>query len=167
MDITNPIRNTLLQLTDTVNQLSDLAYKQPCLQLSGASIGEHCRHIMELFKELLTGYESGLICYEKRQRDLVLETNKEKAIVEIRMIINSIQLPDKKLVLSFQLDQDQNLDYKIDSNYYRELLYNLEHCVHHMALIRIGIKELTNLNLPDSFGVAASTIKHKNGQCAQ
>ncbi len=167
MDVTNPIRNTLLELTETIEHITELTYKQPCLQLSGATIGQHCRHILELFKELLKGYETGLICYEKRQRDIVLENNKEQAIVEIRMLINSIQIPDKKLVLSFQLDQDQNSDCFLESNYYRELLYNLEHCVHHMALIRIGLKELTNLNLPDSFGVAASTLKYKKSQCAQ
>jgi hypothetical protein len=27
----------------------------------------------------------------------------------------------------------------IESNYFRELLYNLEHCIHHQALIKVAI----------------------------
>jgi hypothetical protein len=27
----------------------------------------------------------------------------------------------------------------IDSNYFRELLYNLEHCIHHQALIKVVV----------------------------
>jgi hypothetical protein len=35
-----------------------------------------------------------------------------------------------------------------------------------MALIRIGINEVADIVLPENFGVASSTVKHKQ-QCAQ
>jgi hypothetical protein len=42
--------------------------------------------------------------------------------------------------------------------------YNIEHVVHHMALVKIGIHEVSPyVILPPDFGVAISTIKyHKN-----
>jgi hypothetical protein len=49
----------------------------------------------------------------------------------------------------------------VSTNYYREVIYNLEHTIHHMALIRVGINELGNIDLPKDFGVAPSTIKYK------
>jgi hypothetical protein len=54
----------------------------------------------------------------------------------------------------------------IPTNYYREVAYNLEHTIHHMALIRVGVNEVSSIVLPDQFGVAYSTIKYKE-QCAQ
>jgi hypothetical protein len=166
MDVTIPIKNTLLLLSDTILQLTREQYQQPCRQLSGGSIGQHCRHVIELFKELLTGYEIGTVNYEKRQRDLILETNLDQAIIQINDILNSIQKPDKNLQLYCNLGQGET-EFELSTNYFRELFYNLEHSVHHMALIRIGIQSLTNLEIPQSFGVAAATIQYRRNQCVQ
>jgi hypothetical protein len=47
----------------------------------------------------------------------------------------------------------------------RELVYNIEHVVHHMALVKIGLKELLpDLDLPDDFGVAVSTIRYQHSE---
>jgi len=167
MDVTIPIKNTLLLLSETIQLLSVNQYQQPCIQLSKSSIGQHCRHVIELYIELLNGYETGNINYEKRQRNLVLETQKDQAIIEIQLILDSIQKPDKNLQLICTVDQEKNEHFQLSTNYLRELIYNLEHTVHHMALIRIGIRELTNLEIPESFGVAAATIQYRRGQCAQ
>jgi len=35
-----------------------------------------------------------------------------------------------------------------------------------MALIRVGLTELTEIVVPDNYGVAAATVKHKKS-CAQ
>jgi hypothetical protein len=50
----------------------------------------------------------------------------------------------------------------IDTNATRELVYNIEHAVHHMAIIKIGVREIaTYIDLPTDFGIAASTIRYK------
>jgi hypothetical protein len=54
----------------------------------------------------------------------------------------------------------------LDSNYYREVMYNLEHTIHHHALIKVGIEHFTSLQLPESFGVAPSTMQYRE-TCAQ
>ena len=55
---------------------------------------------------------------------------------------------------------------KSTTNYYREIAYNLEHTIHHMALIRVGLRELGDIAVDDSYGVASSTLKYRK-QCAQ
>jgi hypothetical protein len=35
-----------------------------------------------------------------------------------------------------------------------------------MALIRVGLAEITQMELPESYGVASATVKHKKS-CAQ
>jgi hypothetical protein len=51
------------------------------------------------------------------------------------------------------------------TNYYREMAYNLEHTIHHMALIRTGINDVSRISVPENFGVAISTMKYRK-QCA-
>ncbi|MEM9648432.1 MAG: hypothetical protein AAF969_08120, partial [Bacteroidota bacterium] len=48
----------------------------------------------------------------------------------------------------------------------REVMYNLEHTIHHHALIKVGIQFFTDIPLPESFGVAPSTLQHRQA-CAQ
>ncbi len=40
-------------------------------------------------------------------------------------------------------------------------MYTLEHTIHHMALLRIAVYAVSTIELPEDFGVAGSTIKHK------
>jgi len=54
---------------------------------------------------------------------------------------------------------------RIKTNALRELAYNIEHAIHHMAIIKIGINEVSPyILLPSAFGVASSTIRHLKKQ---
>ena len=54
----------------------------------------------------------------------------------------------------------------INTSLHRELQYNIEHAVHHLAIIKIGIKSLEDsFKLDDNFGIAASTIRNKKRMC--
>jgi len=48
-----------------------------------------------------------------------------------------------------------------------ELVYNIEHAIHHMAIIRIAVeKELPSIKLDKYFGLACSTIRFRDDLCA-
>ena len=166
MLLKQPIQNVFVQLTETLNQLSDDEYRQPSKILFNASIGQHVRHIIELFLCLENGYEAGVVNYEKRKRDYQIETNKEFAIQLLKDIYHRLDRPNADLVMEAEEYEDSTGMVAIPSNYYREIAYNLEHTIHHMALIRVGINEVSAIELPQDFGVAFSTIKYRQ-QCAQ
>lgn len=44
------IQKTLNELLELIHQLSDEDYTKPCEALSNATIGEHTRHIIEMFQ---------------------------------------------------------------------------------------------------------------------
>jgi hypothetical protein len=166
MMLTQPIQHVFVQLSETLNQLSNEEYTRSIKILMNATIGQHVRHIIELFQCLEKGYNSGLVNYEKRTRDYRIETDKDFAAVLLKDIYTHIEKPNKEIFLEAEDYCDSTETVNIPSNYYREIAYNLEHTIHHMALIRVGINEVSSVVLPDEFGVAYSTIKYRQ-QCAQ
>ena len=66
----------LNSLVHVLMQLPGLkSYAAPCNALSNASIGQHTRHIIELYQCLIAGYITGEIKYDDRKRDLLLEND--------------------------------------------------------------------------------------------
>jgi len=166
MMLKQPIQHVFVQLSETLNQLTNEEYMQPSRILLSATIGQHVRHIIELFQCLEKGYDEGIVNYEKRKRDYQIETNKELAATLLKAVYQNVERPNKEIVLETEDYCDTMEVASISSNYYRELAYNLEHTIHHMALIRVGVNEVSSIELPDEFGVAYSTIKYRK-QCAQ
>ncbi|HTQ28062.1 MAG TPA: hypothetical protein VMI35_08040 [Puia sp.] len=166
MELQKAVNTVFVQLADSLSRLSDEQYRRPCKTLTQNTIGQHVRHIIELFQCLETGYECGVVDYEQRKRDPDIENSKELAVSLLLGIFNGLNRPNKDLRLVASYDELSTTPVIISTNYYREVAYNLEHTIHHMALMRVGINEVSNLSLSDNFGVAASTIKHRK-QCAQ
>jgi len=166
MQLQDAVNNVFVQLSSTLQQLSDEEYTRPCASLFKNTIGQHVRHIIELFQCLENGYDSGTVSYEKRKRDVVIENNKGIAENFLREIHDNLKRPNKDLLLEACYDDVSNEHLSLSTNYYREIAYNLEHTIHHMALIRTGVNEVSTIILPDNFGVATSTIKYRK-QCAQ
>src|ERR1044071_9414957 len=166
MQLQQAVNNIFVQLSDSLNQLSQEEYSQPCKTRFNNTIGQHVRHIIELFQCLDKGYDIGMVNYEKRKRDYRIETEKEIAISLLKEIYRNIEKPNKAITLEAEDYCDEVHVVSIPSNYYRELAYNLEHTIPHMALIRVGVNEVSSVVLPEEFGVAYSTIKYRQ-QCAQ
>lgn len=166
MQLQQAVNNVFVQLSTTLDQLSQDQYIQPCQTLLNATIGQHVRHIIELFQCLENGYHEGLVNYEKRRRDAEIENNKAFATELLSEVHSGLNLPNKTLNLEACYDEQSNHPITIATNFYREIAYNLEHTIHHMALIRVGINEIADINLPAEFGVATSTLKFRK-ECAQ
>jgi len=161
--ILSSINNNLDELIRLLQQLSNEEYSNPCVQLSNSSIGEHTRHIIELFQCLENQYESGVINYDQRQRNSLIQTNTDFAIEKIIAIQNNLDKENKNILLQQRIDGNE---IRTESNYHRELLYNFEHCIHHQALIKVAILQYATITIDENFGVARSTIEYRK-QCAQ
>ena len=166
MPLQQSVRNVFMQLTATLELLSDVQYTHTSNVLSKSSIGQHVRHIIEMFVCLEEGYEQGVVNYEARKRDRQIETERSMAIELLKKIFEGLEKADKALVMEASFDEDSNEPLRFDTNYYREVAYNLEHTIHHMALIKLGIQEVSDIRIPENFGVASSTIKFR-AACAQ
>lgn len=164
--ITESATTVLEQISYILAELSDEQFSTKLAVLSGASIGEHVRHVIEFFQELNLGYDIGCINYDARKRESAIETQRNYAIIKLRDAAANMKTVNKTLRIAYA-DKSSGLECKILTNYERELIYNLEHAVHHIALMKIGVLATTDISLPDDFGVAKSTIAYRQAQCVQ
>ena len=157
-------KTILDQLSDAVQQIRQNDFTRPSSALSQASVGQHVRHTLEFFICLEDGFSAGVVNYDKRAHDKLIECDRSIAIATIARIKDFItgQLTDKQLILEVGYDLREEKFVKIVTNYFRELTYNIEHAVHHMAIMKIGIREVAPYVVysPD-FGVAVSTVRYK------
>ena len=157
----------LNQLADVTRQLSAKEYIYPIERLGNSTLGQHIRHTLEFFICLYEGCRSGVVNYDKRRRDPEIEESPEAALLAINRIQNYIETASQDIRLKLEVNyniQDNNTQV-MESNFDRELAYNIEHAVHHMAILKIGLLEFTpGIELPPGFGVAISTLRHRKGQ---
>jgi uncharacterized damage-inducible protein DinB len=163
--MTQYCKQNLLELKELLQKLSEEQYSRPSEILSGASIGQHLRHVLEFYSCLIESLESGIINYDNRKRSKQVETNPSAAITAIDNIISVLDggLKCVDLTLQGNFGAIGGTIVSIRSSVYRELAYNLEHSIHHQALIKVGLKEQGIERLIGAgFGVAPATIRFKH-----
>lgn len=139
--------------------------------LSGSTIGQHTRHIIEFFSCLLEQSiesETPVISYASRRRDLRIESEPEYALQLVNEICEKLMdlHPDQPCLLDCAEHGQDNL--LVPSTIGRELIYTIEHTIHHLAIVKIALRAtLPTLPLPEHFGVAPSTIRYRQESCAQ
>jgi hypothetical protein len=95
-----------------------------------------------------------MVNYADRKRDMNIGNDPAYALEALDGIENSISRENKALSIIVEKDIDA-----VESNYHRELIYNLEHSIHHQALVKVGLLELEKSDIvSSSFGIAPSTI---------
>ncbi len=181
--------NNLYQLKVLMEVIPGEAYTRKSKWLSGATIGQHIRHILEFYTCLLdcvthpesdgqnhsaksvrsdadqsgSFFEVCVVNYGNRARDTELETWPEKALEAIDFVcarLASIQQKPGAIITEGKYEIESDAKTRISSSFDRELLYNLEHAIHHQALMRVSLLEQNLENLIDeNFGVAPSTIR--------
>lgn len=164
------IMNLLYVVADIFNKMElflqpidNQRYQQPLEIFNGSSLGQHTRHVIEFFQCLIHQCPAGKIDYAKRNRDQRLETETHFAlqgIMEIKQALTKIDFQQPLDLISCYSQQET--DFHLSSTTFeRELVYNIEHAVHHMAMIRIGLQLVApEIILPKDFGVARSTLNH-------
>jgi uncharacterized damage-inducible protein DinB len=163
MTLQDSSENILHQLTGLIDQLSDEDYARPLPALSGSSIGGHVRHIVEFYSCLLKGIETGIVNYDKRPRSKVIENDTAFTVQVLSDMIMRInhKKNDQELQLVMDLSVTNSIS-NINTTFYRELAYNIEHAIHHMAIIKIATQiAYPSISIDRDFGVAYSTLNYQ------
>ncbi len=151
------------RMTYLLNELTDEQYKTDLKILSEANIGQHYRHIIEYFLCLLNA--DTIVDYDNRKRDKTIENSKQTASEKLKEVIAQVKVSDfsKQLSLISNLSEEEDRVIETKTNLQRELLFCIEHAIHHMAQIKAGVyHHYPEVELHESFGLDFSTIRHHN-----
>src|SRR5438128_328016 len=116
MHLQQAIRGVFGQLAGTLEQLTPAQYTYTGKLLSQSSIGQHVRHIIELFVCLEDGYTSGTVNYEKRKRDRRIETDKDLAMGLLNKIAAGLNKDNRSLQMEAAYSDEQELLLQFDTN---------------------------------------------------
>jgi hypothetical protein len=158
--------NQLQTLSSVLHQIKDEDYILPLTTLKGSSIGKHVRHIVEFYKCVLFDITNNTVNYDDRKRNLLLESNVKYTLDFITEIIDTLHtISNNKRLLLTAIYGNENVS--MESSLYRELTYNIEHTVHHLAIISIALPiHFSYINTSKNFGYADSTIQYLKTQNA-
>ena len=162
-------KENLSEIKALLLQLSNAQYTYAAKLLSEATIGQHVRHILEFYQSVLKGVDTKVINYDLRERNLLIESDKDFAIQIINIIhtVLSLDVQDEPFILEGNFSSEPDKQTQIQTTLFRELAYCLEHSIHHQALIKVGLIELNSASFIDeTFGLAPATIRYKK-ICAQ
>lgn len=151
------------QISSYLDKLPNECYAMSLPLLSGNSIGKHFRHILEIIEALALG--SDVVCYDKRERKEIYEQSKEAFLARFEEL--NERLFTREWNVSLQIKHDPAPGHLpvayYTSSYGRELLYNLEHVIHHLALVKLASLSIDHGHcVPERFGIAFSTLYATN-----
>jgi hypothetical protein len=159
----------LEEIKNLLQQLPQNLYTKPKDILSEATIGQHFRHILEFYICLERGVKTGTVSYDERERNVLIETNVVYAMIHIKQLIHFLTLSKNDRSLTMKANYSNVLEEQtiIQTSFYRELAYALDHTVHHLAIIKIALSEETErVEVDKNLGVAPSTVRYRQ-QCVQ
>ena len=167
---TNSSEQALRDLQTVLLQIPNHLYSQSIAVMYSASIGQHVRHIIEFYLCLQEQLNGGRVDYDLRKRNLELERSPKAAVEAIELIcdwlhhIKAHKDINLYLIVNYDCENAKNKE-EVQSSLKRELIFNVEHCIHHSAIIKIALHLLApSIILPAHFGVAPSTVRYQKHQ---
>jgi len=160
-------KSALLEIKNICLILSDEIYAKPSDILTGSSIGQHIRHIIEFYHCLLSQANGSVINYDLRKRNNLIEKSGLSSAQFIDHILDQFEELDSKCdqqSLQFEncLYKSKGKKNRILTSFARELAYCLDHCIHHQYFIKIGLHSVDQKHiLHDEFGIAPLTLMYR------
>jgi uncharacterized damage-inducible protein DinB len=159
------------QAKPLLRDLSASAFRAPHAAAFDASIGQHLRHVIDHYACFLADPGSGTIDYTRRDRRPDLENDPDRAARALEQQRAALQaLAQAGIDLNAAVEIREEADGAdapaAGSTLRRELQFLLSHTVHHYALIGVICRD-TGRPLPDGFGIAPSTLRHRAARQTQ
>lgn len=166
MNCLDQSKELLQQILALLEKMDASSYGEALPLLSGATIGQHFRHIINFYECILTGLEEGNINYSNRDRNTKVETDPAFALSHFKAVLDQFvyQSDDQPISVMGSFSPKTEVDQlPINSSVGRELLYAFDHAVHHLAIVKIGLTNyFPHITLGANLGVAPTTQQFRS-----
>ncbi len=143
--------------------LNDEQYTFVDSQYIQSSIGQHFRHVIDIYMALVMGQGAGHIDYDIRRRGAEVERSRTQAISELEHVkrhitryLNGDGVATASVNIKTEVSITKTHSVTISSPLIRELVFTSSHAVHHYALISV-IAKIQGVELDEFLGVAPAT----------
>ena len=169
-ELVHSVLETLAQGEVLLAQINDDDYTRKLPVAFNASIGGHYRHCLDHFRSLLDSATQGDLNYDHRERGTLIENDRFAALNATRELRAGFENLDpvfllRPLAVTCKTSYATSGSQVSPSTVGREIMYSVAHAVHHYALIGV-MGGIMGLKMPPGFGVAPSTLKHRETQMA-
>ena len=166
-DFINSNIETIDQVIEFIEQLSDVEYQYVAMPYIESSIGQHLRHVIDIYVSVLNSIENkkvDIVDYNNRRRGADVETQQAIGLIELKQLRSRLQNnqdwqleSEIKVLTEISLQSHSNQVFQ--SNLARELCFASTHLTHHLALMAV-IAKLNGKKVCSSVGVAPSTATY-------
>lgn len=164
---------------ELLNSLSDKQYQCVVSDYVSSSIGQHFRHILDMYHAVLQAMKllptaqpakQPLLDYDQRRRGARVETDRSAAITELQLIRRQLERHcqsafDATIQIKTEVSLDHSQCITLQSTLARELIFTSAHAIHHYALIKV-IAKLQGVELDPSLGMAPASASYARQQDA-
>ncbi|WP_062261332.1 DinB family protein [Endozoicomonas arenosclerae] len=156
------------QMIGFVSGLSADDYRFRDSELFQSTIGQHLRHVLDLYQAIRSPAEAGVVDYDLRRRGLLLEHEKNAGLAELKELQQWLSgLKAEGLATETELKTEvllsQSSSVRLTSCLARELIFASSHLTHHLALMATIAKVAGN-KIDPSVGMAPATSSFTRGQ---
>ena len=147
---------------DYQHALQTLSAEDYCATPDGqSSIGAHVRHVLEFMQVLATQITDGVIDYEARAHDVSLESNPQAVAETLPKLLTTFRHQVEKyglyrLLLLKETTVVGHPKVTTTSSIGREILFIIQHSVHHLAIIKMKADSM-GIAMDGDIGVANAT----------
>lgn len=150
----------LEDLAGLLDRTTDFDYRWvPPGGVSG-SVGAHVRHVLDHVGALVGSERTGTISYDHRQRDTAVEQSRLVGIAALARAATDLRTRigywTERPVTLQTIVRRGAAPHAVGSSLGREVVFVLQHTIHHQALIALLLNE-RGVELPTAFGYAPST----------
>ncbi|EJI1277639.1 hypothetical protein NDZ80_000991 [Vibrio vulnificus] len=125
-------------------------------------IGAHIRHVHDHFRSLFIGLKTGIVDYNLRNRESMEEVDLPISLSENKHILNQLErlnVEASRIEIISEINCHATESLQMTSSVERELLYLINHTIHHAAIIK-HMMDNACVSCPPEIGLAPGTATY-------